>query len=429
MSERKDVIVGAMAALVLYIARLKVNHRLSVEGLKQSGSDAFTAGVIAFCLMIAWIAFEAAKLVLTEIAEDNLKNRVPQYLPILSPSGEQILASPQTEILYPHYRVKIWSLATLLILLMVGVSYVTWDKTNYERKPDDISQINDGDFLDVVTGWGVEAPPAGLTGGDGWEDIDTTRLQPFREKYELLLVARIHDTHLSAFKDSNIGRSNLFPIPGTPPNAMKITVALPSPFLASRLSAGGTGEMEFHLCLIPRTLDVSTIVNLDDITARGGHVFRPARGGGMSLASAGASNIPLAPPSPNAHSVINETFVGVIKDESHHNMMIRIYLAAASDVQFHADVHMEFMLGQKLIKTDASGIDFVSKDQIQVVQAGINFSPVDWSDFVSGSTPLSVRIPVDYKDQGTKTRFQITGDLSSNSTQLANLKTRRIKLP
>jgi hypothetical protein len=110
-------------------------------------------------------------------------------------------------------------------------------------------------------------------------------------------------------------------------------------------------------------------------------------------------------------------------------MMIRIYLAAASDVQFHADVHMEFMLGQKLIKTDASGIDFVSKDQIQVVQAGINFSPVDWSDFVSGSTPLSVRIPVDYKDQGTKTRFQITGDLSSNSTQLANLKTRRIKLP
>lgn len=46
--ERKVEVVSAVAGVVLYVARLKVNNRLSAEGFKQSGGDAIAAGVIAF---------------------------------------------------------------------------------------------------------------------------------------------------------------------------------------------------------------------------------------------------------------------------------------------------------------------------------------------------------------------------------------------
>jgi hypothetical protein len=295
--------------------------------------------------------------------------------------------------------------------------------------PTDASTINDKEFLDTVNAWGVQAPPAGSTGGEGYEDINTTRLLPFRDKYDLMLAARVHDTHLSAFKDSNIQKSNLFPIPTPPPDTMRITVILPSPFLASRLSAGSNGEMEFHLCLIPHSLDASTIVNLDDITGRGGHVFRPARGGGMSLASA-APAIPLAPPSPNAHSEISETFVGVIKGEPQRNMTVEIHLVATTDVQVHAVARMKFVFGGRMIgRPEVLSIDFLSRNQTQGIRAAVNFSPMDWSNFISGSVPLTVQIPIEYRDRGMKMQYVITGELKSNSDQLANLKTERIKLP
>lgn len=379
--------------------------------------------------MVAWIAYEASKSVLDEIAAEDCKQQEPQYLPILSPSGEQILAAPQTETLYPHYRVKVWLLAMLLVLLMAGASYFTWDKTKKEHQPDDISQINDMEFLDVVNAWGVETPLAGSTGGEGYEDINTIRLLPFRDKYDLMLVARVHDTQLSAFKDSDIQKSNLFPIPAIPPSTMRITIKLPSSFFTSRLPVVSNGEMEFHLCLIPHSLDASTIVNLDDIRARGGHIFRPARGGGMSIAATAPTAVPLAPPSPNAHSVISETFVGVIKDELRRNMTVEIHLIASSDVQVHPVARVKFMFGRRPIEDpNVVAMDFVSRNQTQGVRAGINFSPLDWSDFISGALPVTVRISVEYKDRGMRTQYLITGGINSNSDQLANLRTEWIKL-
>jgi hypothetical protein len=378
-------------------------------------------------VLIAWIAYEAAKLVLGEIASEDSRQHEPQYLHTLSPSGEKILSVPQSEPLYPHYKFKIWLMATLVITLMGGFSYVTWDKTNYEHKPDDISQINDADFLDVVSKWGASATLTGSTGGEGYEEINTTRLLPFRDKYDVMLVARVHDTHLSALKDPAIQKSNSFPIPALPTSSMRITIRIPSSFLASLLSTGGNGEMEYHLCLIPHSLDPSTIVTLDDVKARGGHVFGPSHGGGMTV-GATAPAIPLAPSSPDAHSVISEIFVGSVKDEAQRNLTVDIHFVAASDVQVHADARIRFMLGRRPIETNSLAMDFVSRGQIQDVRASVNFSPSDWSDFISGSVPLTVQIPAEYRDRGMRTQHLVTGTINGKSDELANLKTKWIKL-
>jgi hypothetical protein len=156
--------------------------------------------------------------------------------------------------------------------------------------------------------------------------------------------------------------------------------------------------------------------------ARGGHVFRPARGGGMSVGAA-VPAIPLAPASPTAHSVISETFVAVTKDEPQRTMTVDIQLVAATDVQVHAVARVKFMFGGKPKETTHVAMDFVSRNQIQVVRASVNFSPSDWSDFISGSAPLAVQIPVEYKDRGVRTQYIVKGDINSSSGQLAHLRT------
>lgn len=321
----------------------------------------------------------------------------------------------------------------VMVVLLAGltVGIVKFRPESHEE--GNISQINDAEFFDAVAAWGVHAPIPGSTsgGGEAYEDINTARLIPFRKKYDLMVVVRVHDTHLSAYRDSDIQKSNPFPIPAMPPTTMRITINIPASYLASHLAAGN-GEMEFVFCLIPHTLDASTIVNLDDITARGGHVFQPGRGGGMSVGPT-VLPIPLAPPSSDAHSVISETFVGVTKNESRHDLTIEIHLVAATDVQVHAVAKTKFMFRGKPIaiqvKDDAVAMDFMSRNQSQAVSASLTFSPLDWSDFISGSAPLTVQIPVEYKDRGVRMRYLITGTINSNSDQLADLKTEWIKLP
>jgi hypothetical protein len=301
----------------------------------------------------------------------------------------------------------------LLLLLTIWLGRSTGKTSN------NVSDIDDRNFLDVVTGWGVKPPPLGSTASEGYEDMNTTRLQPFKDKYDLMLVARPHDTHLSAFKDHNIQKSNPFPIPAINASPMRITVTLPSSFLTPMLSAQIT-ELEFHLCLIPHEVDLSTIAELDDVAARGGHVFTPARGGGAGIGMLPPA--PLAPPSPTAHSVISETSTKAIKDESHNAVTVDVYLVADTEVQVDAIATVKITWDGKVLGNSHGSVEFKSKNQVQVLRTAINFSSQDWADFTSGTRVRPVvEILVQYKDRGVSTQYTIKGTVDSNSDHLLNL--------
>ncbi len=145
--------------------------------------------------------------------------------------------------------------------------------------------IADKEFYGTVTGWGAEAPGAG-PGGEGYLDINTTKLSPLKDKYQLLAVARINNTRVDSLTDPIIQKSSAISIESLGAVG-RITVPFSQQFLSAALSIlGSRVEFEMYLCLIPRGLNVGTITKLDDVTARGGHIFRPSYGGGAELGPA-----------------------------------------------------------------------------------------------------------------------------------------------
>jgi hypothetical protein len=142
--------------------------------------------------------------------------------------------------------------------------------------------ITDSKFYGTVTGWGAQAPGAG-PGGEGFLDLDNSKLLLFKDRYQLLVVARIHNTRVNSLTDPTIQKSDSFPI-GSVGTTSRITVPFSQQFLSSALSTlGPEVEFEMYLCLIPQGLDARTIATLDDITTKGGHVFWPSYGAGAKL--------------------------------------------------------------------------------------------------------------------------------------------------
>ena len=169
-----------------------------------------------------------------------------------------------------------------LLGCLCAVCWVTW----LSFQPTKISPaINDSEFYGMVTGWGAQAPGAGL-GGEAYLDINTTKLQPFKEEYQLLLVARIHNTRVDSLSDPIIQKSDAISIVGFG-TAGRITIPFSQQFLGSAMSVlGPRVEFEMYLCLIPYGFNTSSIARLNDITTRGGHVFRPAYGAGAEVGPA-----------------------------------------------------------------------------------------------------------------------------------------------
>jgi hypothetical protein len=128
MSERKSEIIFAIAATLLYVVQLFAKHRLSIEGVKQSGGDAITSAVWAICLFIAWHTIEALASVSREITEENNRVRIPRDSEIVTSSGKPFQSVPTSEP-YPHYKVKLWTMAFCVIVVVGIASYLTWDKT------------------------------------------------------------------------------------------------------------------------------------------------------------------------------------------------------------------------------------------------------------------------------------------------------------
>lgn len=180
--------------------------------------------------------------------------------------------------------------ALFSVLFAAGLGWREWSQTE--------SSINDSDFYGTVTGWGAHAPGAG-PGGEGYLEINNTKLVPFKDKYRLLVIARIHNTRVDALTDPIIQRSNAFAIESVG-TAGKITVPFSQQFLSAALSLSGSRvEFEMSLCLIPRGLNPAGIATLSDVTAAGGHVFRPTYGGSAELGPAGKQpQIDLARPAP-----------------------------------------------------------------------------------------------------------------------------------
>jgi hypothetical protein len=359
-------------------------------------------------------------LVINEVTAEERKRQEPEYSPLVSVSGEHILSAPQSIPLYPHYKIKVWLLAIFLILLMAGICYFTWEITN--DRSDDISAINDTDFLDVVSGWGVTTPPAGSTGGEGYEEINSIRFLPFKDKYDLMLIARLSDTHLSAFKDRSIVKGTLFPVPPTPLSSMRMTVHIPGQLLTNA-SAMSDPAMEFHLCLIPRTMDASTVVDLSDLTARGGHVFAPTHSAGISV---GLDHLP--PPSPLAPVLINAISEIVSKDDAARTVIVEINFVAVTDFQTKVSTHVTFFwdghpAGQP-VNADAT---FTAKNQVGTVRSTIQLAPPLWSAFLS-SPHLTLRALAEYQDRGAEMQYSVRGSINSNSSQLDSVTIDRVKL-
>ena len=116
--------------------------------------------------------------------------------------------------------------------------------------------------------------------------INTEKLLRFKDKYQLLIVARINDTGVNWLTDPNIQKSNAITIESVG-GTIKITVPFSQPFLHyAQLFGQNDAHFNFSLCLIPHNINPDVITKLEDVQTRGGHVFQPARGGGAALGPA-----------------------------------------------------------------------------------------------------------------------------------------------
>jgi heme/copper-type cytochrome/quinol oxidase subunit 4 len=173
-------------------------------------------------------------------------------------------------------------IAITAFIFVGAIMTLTWAMWKFS------TAITDSEFYGTVTGWGVQAPGAG-PGGEGFLDLNMDKLLLFKDRYQLLVVARIHNTRVNSLTDPTIQKSDAFPI-GSVGTTRRITVPFSQQFLSSALSIlGPEVEFEMYLCLIPRGLDARTIATLDDITAKRGHVFWPSYGGGAKLGPTSSS--------------------------------------------------------------------------------------------------------------------------------------------
>jgi hypothetical protein len=129
VSERKYEISFVLSAVGLYIAQLWAKHQLSMDGLRKSGGAAINSAVFAVCFFFLLILIEALIELLKEIAGERKILGTPHNLGIVTVRGEPYqsvtIANP-----YPHYKIKLLTVAAILIGLTGLSSYLTWDKTN-----------------------------------------------------------------------------------------------------------------------------------------------------------------------------------------------------------------------------------------------------------------------------------------------------------
>jgi hypothetical protein len=142
--------------------------------------------------------------------------------------------------------------------------------------------IEEMDFAGVVTGWGARPPAVGL-GGEGYLEINTTKLLPYKNNYDVLAIARPENTRVDAMTDPIIQKSAIFSI-NSLGKGTTITIPLSQQFLKASLALFGSQvRIQLYLCLVPHRFDLNSITTLSDVTARGGHVLRPAYGGGVQI--------------------------------------------------------------------------------------------------------------------------------------------------
>ena len=129
VQDRRAEIAFLGAGVAVYLLRLSAHGGVSWKAVRSSGWDACAVAVWGVCILIAWCAIATSITVSRQIAEEKTKpTNQPRYLPILSPSGGRIIATPAPENEYKHPSFKLWMLTVVVLGLCVATSYLVWTK-------------------------------------------------------------------------------------------------------------------------------------------------------------------------------------------------------------------------------------------------------------------------------------------------------------
>jgi hypothetical protein len=105
-------------ALVLITTLL---YWLRIGGFKAHFGESITPWLWAFCLIVAWHSLKAARILSREI--DSEVGKKSESSIIVSPSGEPIVSYVPH---IPHYRLKVYGIASTGVLLCALCSYLVW---------------------------------------------------------------------------------------------------------------------------------------------------------------------------------------------------------------------------------------------------------------------------------------------------------------